>query len=180
MSFSIQFLTKDNVSDYADLRLKSYQDDPYAFSESYEDEKLKPISDFEAELILQGDPPEQYMLGAYDDQDNLVGFVKFRRDRRSKARHKSMIHAMYVDPSVRSHGVGKLLVDKVIELALAQSGLEQIHLWVLHSEKSKSAAAFYRRCGFVSQGPKVNQDLKVGDTYIDAEYMVYYISRKED
>jgi hypothetical protein len=42
----------------------------------------------------------------------------------------------------------------------------------LHADTS--AAPFYQQLGFESQG-KVNNDLKVGDQYIDAEYMLKYL-----
>ena len=51
--------------------------------------------------------------------------------------------------------------------------LEQIHLWILHTDRS--ASGFYQRLGFIPQGPLVKKDLKVGDQYIDAEYLVLYL-----
>ena len=168
-----RLLTPEDAVGYRALRLHSYQEAPLAFSESYEDERHRPLADFAEELQQHGRPPEWFVLGAILD-DRLTGFVKFRRDRRSKARHKSMLHAMYVHPDLRGEGVGKALVERTLERARQLDGLEQIHLWVLHAE-GKSAAAFYRRLGFRSQGPLVHQDLKAGETYIDAEYMTIHL-----
>lgn len=86
-----------------------------------------------------------------------------------------MIHAMYVDPNQRGLNIGKKLIDETVGLANNLDGMEQIHLWVLHSEKSVSAANFYRKCGFEGQGPMVLKDLKIDQDYIDAEYMVMYL-----
>ncbi|MEP1093727.1 MAG: GNAT family N-acetyltransferase [Cyclobacteriaceae bacterium] len=174
MDVQLRLLNKEDATLYRDVRLKSFQDDPYAFSESYEDERLRPISDFEAELEILGTPPEWFVLGAFE-AEKLVGFVKFRKDLRSKGLHKSMIHAMYVDPSCRGKNVGKVLVEDLISRVRNLENMEQIHLWVLHSQKSVSAANFYKKCGFVSQGPMVLKDLKIGKDYIDAEYMVLYL-----
>ena len=55
------------------------------------------------------------------------------------------------------------------------SGLEQVHLWVLHSAEGSSASVFYNKLGFQSQGPLIRHDLKIGEQYIDAEYMVLYL-----
>ncbi len=85
-----------------------------------------------------------------------------------------MIHAMYVDPGFRRLGIGRQLVKQTLELAIAIVGLEQIHLWVLHADGS--AADCYRACGFVSQGAVAKNDLKVGERYVDAEYMVLNLS----
>lgn len=178
MEYNIKILSAEDAVTYQQLRLKSYQNDPFAFSESYEDEKTRPLSDFEKEVSVIGNPPEWFVLGAFLDDKELAGFVKFRRDVRSKARHKSMIHAMYVDPDYRSFGVGKRLIEELLQQVRELQGLEQIHLWVLHSSKSTSASGFYSRCGFESQGTRVIKDLKVDDTYVDAEYMVMYLDEQ--
>lgn len=169
---TIRILTPKDAPAYRQLRLKSYQESPFAFSESYEDEVQKSEADFATELQIVGTPPEWFVLGAFSEE-NLIGFVKFRRDLRFKARHKSMIHAMYIDLNFRKQGIAKKLIDEILNRAAALEGLEQIHLWVLHGEDS--AADFYRKCGFESQGTRVKNDLKIGGAYVDAEYMVLYL-----
>ena len=105
-----RLLVVDDAQQYRNLRLRSYQESPFAFSESFEDESEKPIEAFEKELAILGNPPEWFVLGAFVEKDQLIGFVKFRRDLRSKARHKSMLHAMYVDPKFRGRGIGKQIL----------------------------------------------------------------------
>jgi len=94
MITKIRLLTTKNASIYQKLRLTNFIEAPYAFSESYEDEVQCYLSSFEQELAQIGQPPEQYALGAFNAANELVGFVRFRRDRRSKARHKAMVYAM--------------------------------------------------------------------------------------
>lgn len=173
MKFKI--LEKEHTTAYRNLRLSSYRESPYAFSESYEDECLKSEDEFYEEIKTVGEPPEHFILGAFSPQDELVGFVKFRKDQRSKAKHKSMIHAMYVAPTHRGKGLGKALIINLLEYVKIFPELEQIHLWVLHSVRSTSAADFYVTLGFERQGPLVKKDLKFKDTYIDAEYMILAI-----
>ena len=170
MSITYRLLRSADAEAYCALRLQSYQEAPLAFSESYEDEQTRPLASFQEEVEVLGQPAEWFVLGAYQ-AENLIGFVKFRRDQCSKARHKSMVHAMYVAPTHRKLGVGLALMDGVIERAKALPGLEQIHLWVLHA-RGESAAQFYQNIGFQRQGPLVKDDLKWQDQYIDAEYMV--------
>ncbi|WP_224998806.1 GNAT family N-acetyltransferase [Cesiribacter sp. SM1] len=174
MNFSIRQLTEQDAVAYRELRLESLQEAPYAFSSSYEEEALYSLEHFAAWLKPLGSPPESYVLGAYTDAHALVGTITFKRDTRLKARHKSMIYAMYTQASTRGHGVGKALVEEVIQRAKKMEGLEQIHLWVLHS--TTSAANFYKKCGFQGQGPLVKNDLKIRDRYVDAEYMVLYLA----
>ena len=168
---NIRLLQATDAVAFRQLRLLSFQESPLGFSESYEDESKRPLSDFEEEISPIGNPPIYYVLGAFWE-GQLVGFVKFKRDKRSKALHKSMVHAMYTKAELRNQGIGKLLMEEVIRRAKAMSGLEQIHLWVLHTDRS--ASGFYKRLGFIPQGPMVKKDLKVGDQYIDAEYLVLY------
>ena len=177
MNINTRLLDENKATDYRELRLKSYKESPLAFSESFEDEQHKALSEFERELMIQGTPPEWFVLGAFSTTEKLIGFVKFRRDLRSKAHHKSMIHAMYTDPKYRNHGIGKKLILDLLERVRTSIGLEQIHLWVLHSDTS--AIDFYIKYGFERQGFVVKKDLKVGGTYLDSEYMVMYLNDKQ-
>ena len=126
---------KDALS-YQALRLKSYQESPYAFSESYEDEKERNLSDFLQEIKIEGNPPEQFILGIFNEGKELVGFVKFRRDKRSKARHKSMIHAMYIKHEYRNQQLGKMLIDDLIQRVKQLEGLEQYTYGFCTSKKA--------------------------------------------
>lgn len=173
MQIQIRLLTERDASVFREHRLKSYLNAPLAFSESYEDEIKRTEAQFAEELKVGGKPPEAFVLGAFSEAGKLVGFVKFRRDIRSKARHKSMIHAMYVDAAFRKYKIGRKLIADLLERIKVIKGLEQIHLWVLHS--GSSAAGFYQKCGFRSQGTIVKKDLKINGVYVDAEYMVMYL-----
>lgn len=171
----IRLLNASDAKVYRDIRLRGLKESPQAFSESYEDEFEKTLPEFAEEIVPIGNPPQQFTLGAISDQGGgLLGIVSFRRDTRSKARHKAMLYSMYVLPEARQHGVGHELLEAVIEKAKHLEGLEQIHLWVLHSHRS--AATFYKECGFKSQGPLVKGDLKIGNQYVDAEYLVLRLS----
>jgi ribosomal protein S18 acetylase RimI-like enzyme len=168
----LKILGPNDAEAYRELRLYSFQEAPFAFSESYEDEKGRPLSYYEQLLLPEGNPPERYVLGAFSDTNKLIGIATFRRDQRSKALHKAMVYAMYVHPEYRGKHVGHELMSEIIRRAKQMPGMEAIHLWVLHADTS--AAPFYQQLGFESQG-KVNNDLKVGDQYIDAEYMLKYL-----
>ena len=128
MEFNIRLLTTQDAMVYNELRLKSFVESPFAFSESFEDESKKATSEIISEVQAIGDPPEYFLLGAFNTAEQLIGFVKFKRDQRTKARHKSMIHAMYVDPFYRNKKIGQALVADVITRARKLIGLEQIHL----------------------------------------------------
>lgn len=176
METRIRILTQNDAAVYRELRLMSYRVSPLAFSESYEDEVKRTVADFGDELKTLGEPAEWFVMGIFSDRGQLLGFVKFRRDQRRKARHKSMIHAMYIDPGFRGFGLGKNLLTALLSYVGQLEGLEQIHLWVLHADTS--ASGFYQKCGFESQGTLVKKDLKINGVYVDAEYMVKYLDQR--
>ena len=168
-----RILSKDDLNQYKTFKLLSLKESPFAFSESYEDELMRDSEMFGKELIVEGNPPETFVLGAFSENNELVGIVRFMRDQRSKARHKSIIKTMYVHPEYRSNNIGKALILNLLERIEGIAGLEQIHLWVLHSKTN--ASKFYANCGFETQGTIVKKDLKVNNEYVDAEYMVKYL-----
>ncbi len=171
----LRILERKDAKAYRDLRIFSLKESPFAFSDSCNDIMNYPDSYFHEELgISENRKPEQFVLGCFSQEKELVGFVQFKRDCREKALHKSMIHLMYVKPDYRNIGVGEMLINKVIEIAYKINGLEQIHLWVLYS-KYGNASNFYIKMGFKRQGTRVRKDLKIGNEYVDAEYMVLYL-----
>ena len=165
----VRLLTIDDVDIYRHARLAGLRESPAAFSESYEDESKKSAAEWASPLTVHGEPPESFTIGALAG-DALVAFATFERDRRSKARHKGMIHAMYTVPAWRGRGVGRAIVERVLEMARALDGLEQIHLWALRSDTTPRG--FYESIGFERQGAVVRGDLKIDGRYVDAEYMV--------
>ena len=169
----IRVLTPNDAAAYKQLRLLSLQESPLAFSESLEDEAQKEMETIALELTAIGQPPASFVLGAFSHENELWGFVTFKRDQRSKALHKSMIHALYVTPAQREKKIGAALINTIISYARQLNGLEQIHLWVLYADSS--ATDFYKKMGFISQGTLVKNDLKIGDIYVDAAYMVLYL-----
>lgn len=174
----IKKLQKAHAAPFRGLRLLSFQEAPLAFSESYEDECNKTVEDFEKEINPTGNLSASFVLGIFAKNDDLIGFVKFKKDTRTKAKHKAMIHAFYIAPEHRGKGFGKKLMAALLKKTQRLSGLEQIHLWVLTAHDS--ALKFYEKCGFVSQGPVVKNDLKINGRYVDAAYMVKNVQPSTD
>lgn len=182
----LRILEAADAGRYRAMRLDGLEESPHAFSDDVEDERATPLSEWEQRLTPEGSPPDRYVLGAFvpvsegSADTRLVGIVTFHRDRRKKALHKAMVHAMHVSASARRSGVGAALMAEVVRRARELEGLEQIHLWVLTRPGVPSAAtAFYASRGFVGQGPRVVDDLRVDGESIDAEYMVLRLAARE-
>ncbi len=169
MNFSMRVLTENDWSIYKDLRMRGFVESSVSFSESYEDECEESAEFFQD---LMGSDSEHFTLGGFNSDQQLVAIASFKRDKRSKARHKSSIHTMYVAPEARGHGLGAQMLNDLITRARALPELEQIHLWVLNPETSV-AKKLYLKAGFESQGIalRVRKDLIINGSYVDAEYL---------
>ena len=118
----LRALTEFDLKLYKNQRLNSLTEAPYSFSDRYNDIVQQSDSFFLNELGINQD--EQFVLGAFDNETNLIGFVRFIRDLREKARHKAMIHVMYVHPQIRNQSIGEKLLSEVFELSSKMIGLE--------------------------------------------------------
>ncbi|MEO0341645.1 MAG: GNAT family N-acetyltransferase [Bacteroidota bacterium] len=161
---------------YYQLRLFSFKESPFAFSESYTDALAAGAQAFLEDINLPHSQQGLFTMGAFKANEELVGFVKFKRDQRSKALHKAMLHAMYIHPEYRGQKVGSLLMRHLFSIIQQMKGLEQIHLWVLSlPEVPNPAISFYQKFGFEITGPQVKKDLIIEGKYVDANYMVCYL-----
>ena len=74
---------------------------------------------------------------------------------------------VYVRAAARGRGLGRLLVEQVIDHARGR--VEQLHATVVTT--GEAARQLYRRLGFQVYGLEP-RGLKVGDRYFDQELMV--------
>ncbi|CAM3739364.1 GNAT family N-acetyltransferase [Alicyclobacillus pomorum] len=94
----IRMLNSADAVLYRMLRLEALQNNPEAFLETYENASRKSIDDTAQKL----QPAEtHFTLGAFLQEDELVGAVTFLREREAKVRHKGHVVAMYVRPQAR-------------------------------------------------------------------------------
>lgn len=130
---------------YRELRLRGLREHPDAFTSSFEEENLRPPADTEKRLAAASDT---VIWGAFID-GTLAGVVGITRETRPKNRHKATLVAMYVAPEYGGRGLGKALVDTVVQAAKT-AGLALLILTV--TEGNRQAAALYERAGFSSFG----------------------------
>lgn len=173
-----RILNKKDATSYSQIRRFALQESLYAFSDSIEDEINKTINEYEQEIEKQGLPLENFTLGAFNNLNQLIGFVKFKRDQRSKARHRSSFHSLYVLPEYRKKGIAKLLINEIIKQAHLLPGLEQLQLSTIISEKY-SLVKFYELFNFQILGSLISEDLIIEGNYVDAVYMVKYLKQNK-
>jgi GNAT superfamily N-acetyltransferase len=86
--------------------------------------------------------------GAFEQQ-TLVGMVGLLRLTKLKQRHKAMVVGMYVQVACRRHGIGRALINAVIQEARSWS-VDQLQLSV--TETAVHAKQLYESAGFRAWG----------------------------
>jgi ribosomal protein S18 acetylase RimI-like enzyme len=151
----VRRLTPADAARYREIRLAGLNNNPEAFGSTFEGESLKPLSSFAERLRSSA------IFGALRDE-KLLGIAGFAFREGAKEAHKGLLWGMYVRPDARKSGVGRRLVEAVIEFA--RQHVEILQLSVVSD--NEPARRLYARLGFVEYGLE-KDSLKHGDTYYD-------------
>jgi RimJ/RimL family protein N-acetyltransferase len=128
------------------LRLAALRECPTAFSSSYEEECDIPLAESAQRLAPNRD---RAIFGAFDGGD-LVATVGLQREDRRKLAHKAVIWGVYVAPSFRRRGVGRLLLERALAHARSMSDVLQVTLGV--NTANTAAIRLYESLGFEQFG----------------------------
>lgn len=172
---NIRFLDENDCFVYREIRLASLKECPFAFSDSYEDQLNKSLLDIQIEVKKIINPIESFTLGAFSEQNHLIGFVKFKRDNRSKARHRASLFSLYVKPDYRGEGIARKLIIELLKTIEPIIELKQLQLSTIISQNS--LFEFYKKFGFKKFGGIIKKDLIIENQYVDAIHMVKHLNK---
>lgn len=139
---AIRPLGPDDVETWRAIRLAALRNAPEAFGQTYEHAAAQPLEHF-ASGLARPDP----IFCAFDGGE-AVGTAGFFVMGGSKMSHRGQLWGMYVAPPQRGRGVGRALIEAVIDQARPR--VEQIHLHVVTT--NACAYRLYRRMGFKPYG----------------------------
>jgi GNAT superfamily N-acetyltransferase len=129
-----------------DLRLRALADSPDAFGSTFERERVYAKREW-LRWISGWERTVNRLLVAIDEQTWIGMAVGSRADDDERAH----LYAMWVDPGSRRTGVGRRLVEAILEWAEAE-GATEIELGA--TAINRDAVVFYERLGFAHSGER--------------------------
>jgi ribosomal protein S18 acetylase RimI-like enzyme len=156
----IRRLTAADATAYREIRLAGLRDTPEAFGSTFARESTQPLAWFCDRL------GNSAVFGAFD-ATALLGVAGLAIREGEKEKHKGLLWGMYVRPDARKAGVGRQLVEAVIDHARAH--VEVIQLSVI--SENRPARRLYTSLGFVEYGLE-KDSLKQNGRYYDEILMV--------
>lgn len=163
MPAQIRVLNPDDASAYRELRLRALREHPEAFATSHAEALERSVADTAGRL---SPGPEHVTLGAFDE-DRLVGMATLRRPAGASVRHRATVTAMYVAPQARERGLGRALLERILEVA-REWGVSDVALAV--TVGNHPARSLYASAGFASYGIEP-RSLCVDGRFYDTEWM---------
>lgn len=159
-------LAPAQAAEYRALMLRSYAEDPESFTATVPEREPLPLDFWESRLSDEPDPTE-LVFGAFE-ADRLMGVAGLRYQRRERTKHKAWLFGMAVLPEARGRGIGRALVEAVLEKARSTPGVLLVQLTV--TESNTAAVQLYESCGFSAFGTEPLA-LRIGDRYVPKVHM---------
>ena len=156
----IRRLLSADAASYRDVRLEGLRLSPEAFGSTFERENAQTREWF-AERLGNSD-----MFGAFQGAE-IVGTAGILFASGTKEEHKGRLVGMYVRANSRRAGIGRRLVETIIEFARGRIELIQLSVVADNHE----AQRLYASLGFVEFGLE-KKALKQDGRYYDEVHMV--------
>lgn len=164
-------LPVERWEEYKNLRLEALQKEPQAFSSSYEEEVQSSDQDWKDKLIKFSGEGNFLVLFAEID-GKLVGTMNTHIDGFLKMRHVAYLYGVYVNSNYRGKGVGKKLLEGILEWIGSHPEIIKISLDVTTTQQA--AIALYKKFGFEIIG-EFKKELFVKGKFYDVYEMEKYL-----
>lgn len=163
---TLRELQASDLDAYKALRDHALAHNEEAFTSDAATEAKRTAQSYAARL--GNDRNRAFTLGAFRG-DRLIGAATCEHDARIKVQHIGHITGMMVHADEQGRGVGRSLLDALIERASADAGLHQLTLNV--TAGNEVAERLYERSGFVRYGT-LPRAIRVGGRFFDKHHML--------
>ena len=144
----IRAITRDEVPQWWELRLRALKDHPEAFGSDYETSRQRGYG-FVVDRNFGPDAGNNVILAAFDPDGTILSTAGVFRET-GKRSHIAMIIGVYTRPESRGRGLSRRLIDAAIAHCRAASGVLQVHIAV--NADNAPARHVYESAGFVPWG----------------------------
>ena len=137
---------------------------PQTYSSYISEEQLRYMLNMmynKGELLLQLQKGHTFLIASEEGKD--IGFAGFSII--DSAHHAYKLHKLYVLPETHGKGVGKILINEVVNLA-ARAGGKTLQLNV---NRNNNAKDFYLKAGFRI---KETVDIEIGNGFLMNDYVM--------
>ena len=163
-------IVRAEPSDFSVIRnlmLKALKEDPTAFSVTFEEYNFNSDEWWQRYIMPFLNLFDQLMFLAKEGNDT-VGMIGALFENKSRKRHISTIVWFYVAKEHRKKGIGKKLIDSIINEIKQKSWIKKIALMV--NEPQVSAKSMYEKVGFLNTGI-LKKELNIDGTFYDVHIM---------
>jgi len=160
MRIVLRRLTPEDAALYREIRLVGLRESPEAFGSTFDAENARPVEWFSERLRNRAGT-----FGAFDGEE-LVGTAGLRIGEGQKEAHKGTLVGMYVRAGWRQAGLGRRLVQAVLDFA--REHVEIVQLSVV--SENAAARRLYLSLGFREYGFEL-RSLKQDGRYYDEVLM---------
>jgi RimJ/RimL family protein N-acetyltransferase len=169
---TVRALEMDDFASFLVIQQDAILNAPEVFGSDYDWFDALSLLSKEQRYQEYMDFPYQYLLGAVDEDDHILGMIGFSCPHyRRKLRHKGKIWGMYVIPEERGQGIATALVETAIHTA-REIDCELIQISV--GTKNRESYSLYLRLGFSVYGTEAKA-MKIDDEYVDEYLMVKFL-----
>ena len=163
---TIKIITQEHdIKAYYELLTKAITDEPQFF-------RVATI-DIVGEVFPTKDTLENFTLGAFSEDGELLGTVGFRRELFVKLKHKGLIFRMYVSEKAKGQGLGRKLLKACMDRAMQDKTLKQIYLTVVAT--NHRAKNLYLSEGFETFAVERNSIQMAENEFVDEDSMIKYL-----
>jgi ribosomal protein S18 acetylase RimI-like enzyme len=137
---------------------------PQTYSAYINEEQLRFMLDKmynKGELLGQLQDGHTFLIASENDKD--IGFAGFSVI--DPQEHTYKLHKLYVLPETHGKGVGKLLINEVVNIAVRNGG----QTLQLNVNRNNNAKDFYLKAGFII---KETVDLAIGNGFFMNDYIM--------